>query len=195
MTPFVSVLTPTIAGREWFLRRCRNSVTAQTYEHVGHVVVDGNGLTPTQAFQQALDQASGEYVIPVSDDDWIAPHTVETLLPYLDEHEVVFARSLLVRPGFDRLVEVGGAVMWKKTLTDRLGGFNVELKHSGDSDLYSRFAYYADCAYHPEPLYFVEDHDGADSNVNVAGLAQELDAIKTRFPYADLMVKRMVERV
>jgi glycosyltransferase involved in cell wall biosynthesis len=193
MMPLVSVLTPTIEGRGWFLHRCRKSVRAQTYGNVEQTIVKGDGLTATQAFQKALDSSYGEYVIPVSDDDWIAPHAVETLLKVIGENDVVFARTLIVSPGNTRLTDMGGAVMWRRTLTDRIGGFDPRYSFAGDTDLYSRFVMSdAKIVYYPEPLYFLTEHALHGSYVNRVALAKELEQIQGEYPDAAVRLDRIV---
>jgi len=182
----VSVLTPTITGREWFLDRCTRSVAANTYEGtIEHVVVDGDGLTATAAFAKALEESTGDYITPVSDDDWIAPHAIEVLAHHLDKHDVAFARTIIVSPSNTRLVDMGGAVMWRRTLTDRVGGFDMQWSFAGDTDLYARFAMCgARAAYHPEPLYFFTEHADHGSHVHREELEEELGRIYARYPGA-----------
>lgn len=193
MTALVSVLTPTVTGREKFFSRCRASVAGQTYQThrlyhercVEHVVVTEEGIGPMAAFQKCLDRALGEYVMPLSDDDWLAPHAVETLVAYLDDHDVVFARMLIVSPGNDRLVDMGCAVMWRKAITDEVGGYDLRWKHAGDSELYGRFVSHGyKIAYCPEPLYFFTEHAEHHSYLHRDELAVELREIHALHPSA-----------
>lgn len=181
----VSILTPTITGREQFLDRCIRSVNAQALP-VEHVIVDGDGMTATEAFQTALGRAQGDYLMPVSDDDWIAPHAVETLLPLLADADVAFGQMVIVNQNGARVVGLGGAVMWRKSLTDRLGGFDTRWRFAGDTDLYGRFACSdARIAYRAEPLYFFTEHVEHGSYLNHDQLKDELAQIHALYPDAE----------
>jgi glycosyltransferase involved in cell wall biosynthesis len=191
-TPSVSVLTPTISGREQFLSRCVRSISAQAVP-VEHLIVNGDGLTATQAFQRCLDASSGDYVMPVSDDDWIAPHAVETLLPLLDDADVAFGQMVITNLQGARVVGLGGAVMWRRSLTDRIGGFDTRWRFAGDTDLYGRFAYSdARIAYVPEPLYFFTEHAQHGSYLNCDALKAELDQIHAMYPDAERRLQALV---
>src|SRR5262249_16740786 len=95
----VSILTPTVPTRKWFFERCQRSVQYQTYSPIEHVIVRDEGIGPMPAYQICLERATGEYVLALGDDDWLAPHAIETLVPHLAESDVVFGRTLIVSPG------------------------------------------------------------------------------------------------
>jgi hypothetical protein len=179
----VSVLTPTVPERESFFRRCSLSIEAQTYSPVEHVIERKTGIGPMPAFQCCLDKAQGEYVIAVGDDDWLAPHAIETLVPYLRNSEVVFGRTLIVSPGKDRLVS-GHMAMWRKALTDEIGGYDPHYRHAGDSALFGRMIEHgASLSYCPEPLYFFTEHATHNSFLYREELKVELQEIQA--VYAD----------
>jgi hypothetical protein len=119
-------------------------------------------------------------VIPVSDDDWLAPSAVEMLAQVLDEgKDLAFGKTLITSPGNDRIRDVGGAVMWRRTLTDRLGGFNPRYRFAADTELTGRFL--ADpqtrVGYHQEVLYFLTEHAEHGSYVHREELALELEEL------------------
>lgn len=193
MNPLVSILTPSVKGREWFLKRNRASVRAQTYPQIEHVLEFKEGIGPMPAYQLCLDRALGDYVIALGDDDWLAPHAVETLIPYLDDHDIVFGRTLIVSPGKDRLVS-GHAAMWRKELTDD-EGFDLHFKHAGDSALFGRLIEQgARMSYCAEPLYFFTEHATHNSHVYRAELVLELDEIKVRYKDAHRKLAEVVPR-
>jgi hypothetical protein len=136
------------------------------------------------AYQRCLDNAQGEYVIAVGDDDWLAPHAIETLVPYLRNSEVVFGRTLILSPGKDRLVS-GHAAMWRKVLTDEIGGYDLRYRHAGDSELFGRMIEHgAAFAYCAEPLYFFTEHATHNSYLHHDELKLELAEISERYKEA-----------
>lgn len=188
----VSILTPTIKGREWFLKRNRASVSAQTYPMIQHVIEWEEGIGPMPAFQRCLDQAMGEFVIALGDDDWLAPHAVERLVDAIGDHDLVFCKTLIVSPGKDRLVS-GHACLWRKSLTDEIGGYDLRYKHSGDSELYGRMIERgAPFTYLPEPLYFFEEHPEHNGYVHREELAEELKEITALYSDAH---RKLAEKV
>lgn len=198
MRPSISVLTPTITGREWFLDRCSASVDAQTYTSVQHVVINGAGLSASEAFQKALRESEGEYLIPVSDDDWIAPHACEKLAEVLDQgHDVAFGKTLITSPGNDRIREIGGAVMWRRSLTDRLGGFDPHYRFAADTELTGRFLADPDTkvGYYPEVLYFLTEHAEHGSYVHREELALELKELEASTAAATQKLDRIIGEV
>lgn len=188
----VSILTPTISGRERFFDRCSRSVQAQTYENVEHVIERTEDIGPMPAYQLCLDRAQGEYVMTLGDDDWIAPHAIETLVPYLKYHDLVFGRTVISSPGNDRFVS-GHSAMWRKSLTDKFGGYDLRFKHAGDTELYGRLIDKgASFTYCPEPLYFFTEHAGHNSFVHRDELKVELDEISALYNSAHRKLAEVV---
>lgn len=62
--------------------------------------------------------------------------------------------------------ELGGAIYWRKTLSDRVGGFNTEFDGAADFDLYLRFLNETEPALTRQVLYLYNDHAGSDSRAN-----------------------------
>ncbi len=137
---------------------------------------------PADAYAQALALASGEYVMPLADDDWLAPETVAVVKVGLDEHWWGYALTDYTRDGrslaclgnvpwdLDRLRHegyyLGGAVFWRKELTDRLGGFNPAYDHAADWELYLRFGEHAKPAFVRELVYRYTDWEGTDTRAH-----------------------------
>ena len=194
----MSIILATKDRRE-FLPRAIASVMAQTSSDWELVVLD-NGESvadlipadarityrharasgPADAFQQALELASGEVVMPLSDDDWLAPETVAVVTSRMDGHDWGYARTAFYRNGqlafylgdpwdhgrFKLGFFLGGAVFWKKALTDRIGGFDRSFDHAADWDLYLRFADVSTPLWLPEVLYHYVEHPGTDTNAH-----------------------------
>lgn len=147
--------------------------------------VEGEKKGPAADFQAALDLAEGEIVTPLADDDRIPPHALEYAVKALGDREWLCARTVIVnddgiptalRGGNVESLEftlagqymLGGAIYWRKTLTDRLGGFNSDFDGAADFDLYLRFLKETEPALSGDILYLYRDHAETDTRVNFA---------------------------
>lgn len=154
--------------------------------------VRGQCRGPAADFQAALDLASGEVVTPLADDDRLPRHALETAVEALGDREWLVGRTVLVneeheplhlRGGtWDHLEEtrqgrymLGGAIYWRKSLSDRLGGFNSAFDGAADFDLYTRFLNDTEPALSKQVLYLYTDHPDTDTRRN-----QERQADATR---------------
>lgn len=117
-TPLVSVLVPAYKV-EKYIKKCLDSITAQTYKNLEIIVVDDG--TPDKSGEIAdecakkdkrirvihkangglssarnagLDEASGEYVVFVDSDDVVAPTFIEYMLGLIEISETNIAASL-----------------------------------------------------------------------------------------------------
>ena len=176
------------------------SVDRQSYPHWEHIVYnvgdpiglpnnptrryfEGEKHGPAADFQAALDLATGDIIVPLADDDRLAPHALETALEALGDREWLCARTVLVRPdgipvalrggnqdSLDMTREgqymLGGAIFWRKTLTDRVGGFKSEFDGAADFDLYLRFLNETEPALSDQILYLYSDHADTDTRRN-----------------------------
>jgi glycosyltransferase involved in cell wall biosynthesis len=144
---------------------------------------------PADAFQKTLELAAGEIVHPFSDDDLLTPDALETVDREIGDHEWLVGNTSFEENGEHRFqlggpvdlgrlagqYYLGGAVYWKRTLTDRLGGFDLDFDGAADYELYWRFANNADAVYVDHTLYRYTDHPGTDSHVR-AGNQMEKSA-------------------
>jgi hypothetical protein len=151
---------------------------------------------PADAFQQALELATRDVVMPMGDDDTLAPHTVRTVLDGIGDAEWGYAQTAFQRVGrtefllgdewsLERLRQdyyLGGAVFWRKRLSDRLGGFRTEFDGAADYDLYLRFGEAHTPVFIPEVLYLYNDHPETDTNVHHARQRDAADRIRGRQP-------------
>ena len=92
----LTVLTPTIPGRESLLAECIASVFAQNLPVEAHYVAarrrDGSVVQVHTAKQRnsVLTAATTEWVCALDDDDLWLPHHIETIVPALDGADVVY---------------------------------------------------------------------------------------------------------
>jgi hypothetical protein len=145
--------------------------------------VRGESHGPAADFQAALDLANGEFVHPLSDDDRLSRRALQTVDRTIGDADWLCGRTVLVDPsgmpvalrgGTWADVEatrhgqymLGGAVYWRKSLTDALGGFDSSFDGAADFDLYTRFLKHSEPARTRDVLYIYTAHDSTDSVVN-----------------------------
>ena len=138
---------------------------------------------PAADFQAALDAASGSVVTPLSDDDRLPRHALTSALAALGEAEWLVGRTVLVTPDGDPVAfrggtwesvdetrhgmyMLGGAVYWRPSLTNRVGGFDSAFDGAADFDLYRRFLNDTEPARCLDILYIHTVHPGQDTQVN-----------------------------
>lgn len=192
----VSIILAT-KNRPLMLPKAIASVLVQTDPHWELVVLD-NGKSvenlmprdprvkyynreatgPADAYSQALSLATGDIVMPLADDDTLAPNAVATILERIGLAEWGYARTAFQRDGdtifllgnfwdveaLKKGYYLGGAVFWRKRLSDRLGGFDPEYEGAADYELYLRFGLDSEPAYiRDQILYYYNDWEGTDS--------------------------------
>lgn len=86
------MITPTIPERSELLREARDSVAAQTFAVVEHLVeVDTDGDGPSVLRNRMADRARGDWLLPLDDDDLLDVDYVETVAPHLsDDVDIVY---------------------------------------------------------------------------------------------------------
>jgi glycosyltransferase involved in cell wall biosynthesis len=151
-------------------------------------------VSAADAFNRALGHATGEIVTPLADDDVLTPKALATVDRCIGDADWIYAntsfeqndqRLFTLGAPFDieRLRHeyyLGGAVYWRKALTDKLGGFNTTLSSAADYDLYLRFAEHTAPRYVAEVLYRYNDHEQTDSRVNAGRQALQTLRIAAR---------------
>jgi len=75
---------------------------------------------------------------------------------------------------------LGGAVYWRKSLTERLGGYQKSYDGAADYDLYLKFAEDSVPLWIPEVLYLYTDWAGTDSRVRAANQLAKTQEIAAR---------------
>lgn len=139
----VSVITPTIAGREHLLLECRLSVKAQTHRHVEHIVMDDIGLVGcAKTMNRAARLAKGEWLIPLADDDLLCPGAVETFISASEDADVVYAPTLVWGEDAQQFLgeppRMPSIAMIRASAWENVGGYNEDLANTEDQDLWER---------------------------------------------------------
>lgn len=94
----LTVVVPTIPGRESLLSRCLFHLTVQAPETVEIIVVDGEGLLGDKV-NRAVAAARGEYLTVVDDDDWVSADYFASILPLCDGVDYVGLQVLELDKG------------------------------------------------------------------------------------------------
>lgn len=84
----ITVVTPTVPGREGLLKECRASVAALELNHI--VMTDANGEGPAALRNRMLKQVVTEWTVFLDDDDLLFPNYVDTVTPHLLGADVVY---------------------------------------------------------------------------------------------------------
>ncbi len=141
----VSVITPTIPGREHFLAECKMSVVSQiSIAKIEHIVErddegDGNSVTTNRA----AAKATGEWLIPLADDDLLLPGCVAALLEHSGEADIIYAAPL-VNGNEDRWwffqapPFIPSFALIPTELWHSLGGYDETLAHEEDRELWKK---------------------------------------------------------
>lgn len=78
----VAALTPTMEGREDYLKRCKKIVQSQNYKNIQHIIIPGDGTIGAK-LNLAIQSSSAEIFVRIDDDDLYAndyiSRCVETL--------------------------------------------------------------------------------------------------------------------
>lgn len=79
----LSILLPTVVGRESLFEGLRNELFAQTIGRTNVELIvekDNKEISIGKKRQRLLEKARGEYVVFIDDDDWIPPYYVEEII-------------------------------------------------------------------------------------------------------------------
>lgn len=141
--PLVSVLTPTIKGRERWLRECVASVASQTLGNHEHLILldkDRRGCSWTT--NRLAEKAKGAWLFILADDDLLLPGCLEHLLTSVQSAGVIYSPPMVwgedrgqfwgEPPGIPACALISAA-LWRQ-----VGGYNQELKQVEDGDLWAR---------------------------------------------------------
>lgn len=171
----VSVLTPTVPGREQMLEECRLSVQAQTFGRFEHLVeLDKDRAGCSVTMNRLAERAQGEWLLPLADDDLLLPRCLETLLAHGAEGDIIYAPPLVTGNEdrwwfFQTPPVIPSFALIRAELWRILGGYNETLEHEEDRDLWTR-ALAADARFVrvDEPVWVYRQHTGNKSFLKAA---------------------------
>lgn len=196
----VSIVLPTFNG-EIYLANAINSVLQQSYKNFELILVDDCSTDGTSRIIQEFAQndpriryirnesnqklpnslnigfaaAVGEYFTWTSDDNLYAPHAIEKMVTYLDEHDelgmvycdytVIDENGREVREnhleGPERLLwtnTVGACFLYRREIAEEIGGYNSELFLAEDYDYWLRIYQAGEIGHLQENLYRYRQH-------------------------------------
>ncbi|CAB4174313.1 Glycosyltransferase 2-like [uncultured Caudovirales phage] len=168
----VSVLTPSIPERAKLLHECNLSVIAQTTDDLEHLVMvdeQRDGCSITMNKLAAL--ASGEWLLPLADDDLLLPRCVETLLEHVDQADVVYAPPLVTGNEerwwfFQSPPVIPSFALIRADLWHNLGGYDESVLREEDRGFWIRaVAAGARFVRVDEPTWVYRQHPGNKSMV------------------------------
>lgn len=86
----LTVITPTIEGREDQLLECVESVQGQTVRAFHLIGLDQNRAGPAHVRNALVEQVDTTWVLFLDDDDVLDPDYIETVLPHFDQSDLVY---------------------------------------------------------------------------------------------------------
>lgn len=140
----VTVITPTILGRESLLQECKDSVINQIEPVKSHLyLLDKDLRGPGFIRNELAKQADTEWIAFLDDDDILLPEHFAIHKCFEDEADVIFSWSYVIlkdgtksefKSSFDPKKILSGyntipmVVTIRKEIFDKVGGFDIEAK-------------------------------------------------------------------
>jgi glycosyltransferase involved in cell wall biosynthesis len=211
----VSIVTTT-RNRRALLKKTIDSVLAQSYPAIEHIIIDAKSDDGTPDFiasceaaykkkgyvlqwisekdsgqgegmNKGLRMVTGDLIVLLNDDDWLAGDSIATYAKVFEEHpdvdfvygpeEVHYEDGVVKRfqyrtYSFQDAIKRGYSIpqsecMFKSELINKHGVFDESLRHVAEFELFLRFFKHgAKALYIPEPsLQIVYEHGGRKTNV------------------------------
>lgn len=149
---------------------------------------------PAADFQRALELTTGEVVTPLADDDMIRRDALEIVATEIKGHDWLVAMTQLydddgkpwltrggTRESYEQTMAgeymLGGAVYWRRELTERVGGFNPAFSGAADVDLYMRFGRDCEPRIIPDITYLYMDHPNTNSRLQAKNQGRQVRRI------------------
>jgi glycosyltransferase involved in cell wall biosynthesis len=221
-TPKVSIILPTYNGAR-YLRESIDSCLTQTYPNVELIAVDDCSTddTPRILSEYAADSrvkiirhavnsklpsalntgfanATGTYLTWTSDDNRFAPHALDELTRYLEEHRYVgFVYSdywLIDEKGETiRRVEAGPpehlrercaitSFLYRREVYEQVGDYDPALFRIEDYEYWLRISQRFALAWYPEPLYYYRRHPSSLTSADqLDNRARMFDEVQNKY--------------
>jgi len=166
----VSVITPTIPGREQFLAELQASVAGQTVQVHEHLtLLDDEGLGCATMMNTLAEHARGEWLFVIADDDIMLPRCLELLLSVAGGSQIVYSPPLVWGEDAAQFCQshpnIPAVALIAKGFWDLIGGYDTSLPRTEDRDFWCRaeqrsptFRRYAD-----QPTWVYRFHGGNKS--------------------------------
>ena len=173
--PRISVLTPSIPGRERFLDECERTVLTQTYrgwEHLGLVDERLEGCSRTM--NRLAAEARGDWLLPLADDDLLLPGCLAALLAASLNADVVYAPPLVTGNEdrwwfFQSPPAIPSFALIRRSLWVELGGYDETVIREEDRRLWEKaVAAGARFVRVDEPCWIYRQHPGNKSFAQAA---------------------------
>jgi len=144
------------------------------------ITTDGVGLAT--ACNLGISEASGEYIIRVDADDWVAPDLIEQEQRVMEETgcDAVWCDYIRVDGDYheyvrNNVLKHAGGVLFRKSCWEALGGYNETLEYQESFDFWIRFKKLFHVEHLAKPMYFYRKHDESMStNVEAREAARKM---------------------
>lgn len=142
--PLVSVLTPTVPGREHYLKEACHSVKAQTLKGVEHLVrLDSAGEGCSKTVNKLAAEARADRLLILADDDILLPRCLELLVEaWPDVGPIVYPVPMVWGEGAGTFLgdppHIPSLALIPTRIWRQLGGYNESLSQVEDGDFFYR---------------------------------------------------------
>lgn len=178
----ITIVTPTIQGREQLLKECRFSIAAlastQPFTHITMLDVNGDG--PAVMRNRMLKQVVTEWTLFLDDDDVLFPNYLDAVGPHLANADVVYtawqlsgATDPVPYPRFDptllrshNFIPVTACV--RTSMLRQVGGFPVDAELEDHALWLSLLDAGARFTYTPVIAWHYRRHPGSRTEKGVA---------------------------
>ena len=203
MQPLVSVVIPSVPGREKYLQRAIQSVKNQTYKNIEIITIVDDTINSNQARNRGVKLANGDFIAFLDDDDTWHPEKIERQMDVMLRHPNIalvtcYSRDFRYGEYVDKppkrvtQEDVLNSLCYSSTSTylvrkyalDVVGGFDETLPSAQEYDLAIRLLEYHGALCIPEVLV-VQNKTKNQTSLNIKkkikGLLMVYEKHKGRF--------------
>jgi glycosyltransferase involved in cell wall biosynthesis len=140
--PLVSVLTPTIEGRENFLAECEASVAAQTFRRYEHLILlDEERVGCAKTMNALAESSEADWLFILADDDLLLPRCLELHLQ-AGLADIIYGVPLVWGEDATQFCagfpNVPATALISREFWNRLGGYSPDCGAAEDNEFYRR---------------------------------------------------------